>query len=860
MAITFRATGAAASASSGDVSPGLPAGWEVGDLHVCVVAAKDNVACTMSSWTAIDSGTNNGTGLRSHSFYRVAEAGDGTPTVSHASGSYITAIICGFDGVDPTDPISVESAVKVNVMDSQITANGLTTDDDNEWLLFVGGIATKCTISAYSGSPSPTERADSPNTTNYPEICLASSAIATGGTVIGTRTANATGMAVNNGHQFTLRPHVPDPVDVAVDTGTLTITADDITVNVPADEPVEIPVDTGLLTITAEDITVTLDEAVTVYCDTAIIALTGLGISVDEGVPPEDVEIAADTASLNLTAIPCTVTLGEAITSNPMFFGFEYGNLDEVYDHAGDVTIVDDDPEGCSGCGQYGKRYAIIAGTGSTNNYVTLRNLRADGNWTTFSQNVIALKLDIWFDSAAFPANGYAEEIASWWTINGVKKAGLRVRNTLGNAVLDLYDSTGTRKVTGVYALSKDSWHTVEVTITNESTGRGDGVYSIIVDFDHNVGSGVNGTFTTQHAAEVSVGNRDRVQNDPWAIRVDDIVIDSASPGESYVTQLQPASNGHYGFWTGDWENACAVPPDEEASYIYCSSSSDKSNDETFLLSEPGLTTWRHTHTIMAAKAVYRVGWPIDFDYVSDSMVYFAVQGSEYGPTPEEDRDYEFEQGVFATKQVPWKNNPIDGQPWTAFDLTDIEIGISMVTLGHKAACAGMYLQILSRMDRLGAGYTCNTAVLTVQAQDIDVESAEEGVVICDTAHITVQANPVEVVCEAIVIPLDTAISTVTGLPIVVSTAPPVAVHLATGHVTVERIQATFVPGVTHIRLDTARVRFQRMHASIVGGTETPEWTDERMVTVGRESRTASVSAESRTSTVPKPEADEEGS
>jgi hypothetical protein len=204
MSISFVAAGANAKASAGNVTPGLPAGWAAGDIHICIVAAKDNVTCTMpAGWAAVAAGKKNGINFMTHSFWRRAADGDSDPVVTHTAGSYITATIAGFRGCSAS-PIGVNSAVSANSSSSTITATTLTTVGANELLIFVGGIAGQGLSSGYSGTPTPTEAIDQPNTTNYPSQCLAYSSIAAGGTNVGARTCTNGATAVNNGHSFTL--------------------------------------------------------------------------------------------------------------------------------------------------------------------------------------------------------------------------------------------------------------------------------------------------------------------------------------------------------------------------------------------------------------------------------------------------------------------------------------------------------------------------------------------------------------------------------------------------------------------------------------------------------------------------------
>src|SRR3954466_13829799 len=106
MAITLVAAGTAAHAASGNVTPGLPAGFAADDIHICVVNAADNVVPTMpAGWTS-KQGINNGLIERQTIFWRRAVGGDTAPVVTHAAGDSVTAQIFGFRGcVTAGDPI-----------------------------------------------------------------------------------------------------------------------------------------------------------------------------------------------------------------------------------------------------------------------------------------------------------------------------------------------------------------------------------------------------------------------------------------------------------------------------------------------------------------------------------------------------------------------------------------------------------------------------------------------------------------------------------------------------------------------------------------------------------------------------------
>ena len=206
MTISFVSSGNTARAVSGSITPSLPPGWTVNDIFICVIASRDNVNSTMPpGWITIDAGTNNGANLRTTTFYKIAISGDTNPTVTHSGGSYIEATIVSYRGVDTTNPLDTISTTRVNPSSTTITATSIATLTDNAQVIFTGSIISRSTFSSYSGIPTPTERSDTPNITNYPSTFLADFVMSPAG-ITGNRTCTATVAGVNNGLMFVLRP------------------------------------------------------------------------------------------------------------------------------------------------------------------------------------------------------------------------------------------------------------------------------------------------------------------------------------------------------------------------------------------------------------------------------------------------------------------------------------------------------------------------------------------------------------------------------------------------------------------------------------------------------------------------------
>jgi hypothetical protein len=207
MVITLRNVGTAATAASGDVSPGLPSSWANDDIALLLVASRDNVTHSVSGWTQIQSQTNNGTGFTTSLWYRKLQTGDGNPTVSHTSGSQIAAVIIAYYNVDTSNPIHKSQSWYAKTPASTTTnfGGGVTTTIDNCMIVILAGTENRGTNSSYSGSPTPTERHDLPYNSNYPTLCIADFLLSPAGST-GARTATCNQSRLNNGIQVALLP------------------------------------------------------------------------------------------------------------------------------------------------------------------------------------------------------------------------------------------------------------------------------------------------------------------------------------------------------------------------------------------------------------------------------------------------------------------------------------------------------------------------------------------------------------------------------------------------------------------------------------------------------------------------------
>ena len=206
--ISFRGAGAVATAASGNVVPALPSGWQVNDLFICMITSYDSVDSTMSGWTVLNPGYNHTSKFRTTSFYKRAVSGDTNPTITHTGGSAISAVIAAYSGVTAADPpTDVVGATQKNGNTTTLTfsPSGITTTVDNDLVVEIGGVQDIDTCSNYTGTPTPTERVDGPNTAGYPEVIVADFIQATAGST-GVRSATLSSKDFCGGSLVSFKP------------------------------------------------------------------------------------------------------------------------------------------------------------------------------------------------------------------------------------------------------------------------------------------------------------------------------------------------------------------------------------------------------------------------------------------------------------------------------------------------------------------------------------------------------------------------------------------------------------------------------------------------------------------------------
>jgi len=222
--VTYVNAGAVDSSNGGNIAPGYPAGWQAGDLLLCVVETKDNVALSMpAGWAVLSSATSGGT-HQAAIFWKFAATGDNTtPTVTHSGGNTIIAQIIGFRGVDSATPFDVANSFTVSGADLTTEAGAITTVTPNTMLVFTAHMADNHTgIGAPAGS-TPWTQAFFSATSSGTDASIAAyyglrASAGNQPAVTATRTGAAN--AISHGAQIALRP-APDGLTINKPPGTV---------------------------------------------------------------------------------------------------------------------------------------------------------------------------------------------------------------------------------------------------------------------------------------------------------------------------------------------------------------------------------------------------------------------------------------------------------------------------------------------------------------------------------------------------------------------------------------------------------------------------------------------------------------
>lgn len=140
--VQYRGRGNADDGSSGNVYPSYPSGWQTGDLLLCIIETKDNLALSMpAGWAALSSATSGAT-HQAAIYWKIAATGDDTtPTVTHGGDGSIIARILGFYNVDTSNPFDVTNSFTVSPSDKTTEADAIATVTAGAMLVFTAHIA-----------------------------------------------------------------------------------------------------------------------------------------------------------------------------------------------------------------------------------------------------------------------------------------------------------------------------------------------------------------------------------------------------------------------------------------------------------------------------------------------------------------------------------------------------------------------------------------------------------------------------------------------------------------------------------------------------------------------------------------------
>lgn len=160
MAISFVNAGAVSIVNNNIATPGLPGGFQAGDIHILQTLSEDALELASTGWDLIQVGAvilnlpqSAGNG-RLQLFWRRAQGGDTTPNVSGADAVAITRIF-GFRGCKATgNPFSAASIQANTGPANTITGAAIIPADANSMIGFAGSqiVSLAPTFSAYSGT------------------------------------------------------------------------------------------------------------------------------------------------------------------------------------------------------------------------------------------------------------------------------------------------------------------------------------------------------------------------------------------------------------------------------------------------------------------------------------------------------------------------------------------------------------------------------------------------------------------------------------------------------------------------------------------------------------------------------------
>ncbi|MGH8633119.1 MAG: DUF6701 domain-containing protein [Burkholderiales bacterium] len=146
--ISYRGAGTVATFSSGNVTPGLPSGWQPDDIHIAVIELWGSSNVTMpAGWNSIGQGNHTCGGNNTcHAavFWRRAVAGDTAPLVTQSVGGSIMARIIGFANVDTATALDVTPSFAPTAGGAEgltVVAPAISTVTADTMLVFTASIS-----------------------------------------------------------------------------------------------------------------------------------------------------------------------------------------------------------------------------------------------------------------------------------------------------------------------------------------------------------------------------------------------------------------------------------------------------------------------------------------------------------------------------------------------------------------------------------------------------------------------------------------------------------------------------------------------------------------------------------------------
>lgn len=125
------------------LTPGLPSGWAIGDLLVCVVVSKSGgTATTPSGWTA--DVLNDGTWVLSV-FHKFAQSGETAPSITVSNANF-SGRMCAYRNISALGTVGTVSS---NASSDTSTTDSITTTTDGELVISVYATGTNRSPASY---------------------------------------------------------------------------------------------------------------------------------------------------------------------------------------------------------------------------------------------------------------------------------------------------------------------------------------------------------------------------------------------------------------------------------------------------------------------------------------------------------------------------------------------------------------------------------------------------------------------------------------------------------------------------------------------------------------------------------------